>query len=74
MYRASTNVLPSPLQEVFYRTRRGNFPVRYSTNIKMSKNVSHAGPKIWKNLPNDCKQAITDKEFKKKTKAFLLNK
>ena len=72
MYRASTNTLPNSLQDVFYRTRRGNFPIRYSPNLTMKKSISHAGPKIWKCLTDDCRTAVSKKEFKARTKAFLL--
>ena len=73
MHRASTNVLPESLKDVFYQTRRGNFPIRYSANVTMMKNISHAGPRIWNRLSDDCKKAASSDEFKTKTKAFLLN-
>ena len=73
MFRANNNILPSPLQDVFYRNRRGNFPIRYSTSDFMMKSISHAGPKIWKSLTHECQNALSKQEFKSKTKAFLLN-
>ena len=74
MYRANTNILPSPLQDMLCRNRRGNFPVRYSTNERMMKNISHAGPRIWQNLTNECKEAVTKTDFRNKVKALLLNR
>ena len=41
-------------------------------NVSMMKNISHTGPKIWKRLPSDCKQAASKDEFKVKTKEFIL--
>ena len=73
MYRASICVLPDSLQNVFYHNHRGSFPIRYSTNETMMKSISHAGPKIWRQLSDDCKGATSIDEFKARTKVFLLN-
>ena len=73
MHRASIGVLPEALQSLFYRSRRGSFPIRYSTNQFMKKNISHAGPKIWQSLPANCKDAASKNEFKCRAKTFLLN-
>ena len=73
MHRAHNNVLPETLQDVFFRNRRGSFPIRYSTNEAMKRNISHAGPKIWHNLADNCKEVSSKNVFKTRAKAYLLN-
>ena len=83
MYKHNKTLLPKPLQNLFtlhrqlhnYNTRTRNNPTVPRHNLEVTRrSISHMGPLIWNNVPNEIKILTTLNSFKRKYKNKLLER
>ena len=81
MYKASKNDLPKPINIQYklntnvhsHDTRQLQNPhIRHRRTMQASKQITHKGPKMWQQVPNNLKNIPNLKLFSKHYKQYLI--